>query len=56
MCIIVRDVIFPMWMARLTHPWPLYLLVYDVCCVGNPQELPLGWYMTNVQNDGTWHV
>jgi hypothetical protein len=36
MCIIVHYVIFPMWMAILTHAWPLYLLVYDVCCVGNP--------------------
>jgi hypothetical protein len=55
-CIIVCHVIFPMWMAILTHPWPLYLLVYDVCCVGSPHELPLCWFVTSVQEDDTWHV
>jgi hypothetical protein len=35
MCVIMCHVIFLMWMAILTHPWPLYLLVYGVCCVGN---------------------
>jgi hypothetical protein len=33
MYIIVHHVIFPMWMAKLTHLWPLYLLVYNVCYV-----------------------
>jgi hypothetical protein len=36
-------------MARLTHPWLLYLLVYGVRCVGNPYELPLCWFATGVQ-------
>jgi hypothetical protein len=40
MCVIVHHIIFPMWMTKLTHPWPLYLLVYGVCCVGSPHELP----------------
>jgi hypothetical protein len=56
MCIIAHHAIFPMWMARLTHLWLLYLLVYDVWCVGSWQELPLCWFMTGVQEDGTWHV
>jgi hypothetical protein len=56
MCVIVSHVIFPKWMAGLTHPWSLYLLVYGVCFVGSPQELPLCWFVTNVQEDGTWHV
>jgi len=56
MCIIVRHIIFPMWMTKLTHPWPLYLLVYGVCCVGSPHELPLCWFVISVQKDGTWHV
>jgi len=56
MCIIVRHIIFPMWMTKLTHPWPLYLLVYGVCCVGNLHELPLCWFVNGVQKDGTWHV
>jgi hypothetical protein len=53
MCIIMHHVIFPMWMAKLTHLWPLYLLVYNVCCVGSPQELPLCWFVTSVQKDCT---
>jgi hypothetical protein len=56
MCVIMHHVIFPMWMARLTHPWLLYLLVYGVCCVGGRQKLPLRWFVTDVQEDGTWHV
>ncbi len=56
MCVIVYHVISPMWMAKLTHPWPLYLLVHSVCYVGSPQELPLCWFVTNVYKDGTWHV
>jgi len=56
MCIIVCHVIFPMWMAKLTHPWLLYMLIYNVCYVGNPQELPLCWFVTGVQKDGTWNV
>jgi hypothetical protein len=56
MCIIVCHVIFPMWMVRLIHLRPLYLLVYDVWCVGSPQELPLCWFVIGVQKDGTWHV
>jgi hypothetical protein len=34
MCIIVHHVIFPMWMAKLTHPWPLYMLVCNRCSRG----------------------
>jgi hypothetical protein len=56
MCVIVRHVIFLMWMARLTDLWPLYLLVYGVCCMGNPYKLLVCWFVTNVQKDGTWHV
>jgi len=48
MCIIVRHVIFQMCMAKLTHLWSLYMLVYGVCCVGSPQELPLCWFVTSV--------
>jgi hypothetical protein len=36
MCVIVRHVIFTTWMAKLIHPWLLYLLVYGLCCVGSP--------------------
>jgi hypothetical protein len=28
---------------------------YDVCYVGNPHELPPCWFVTSVQEDGTWH-
>jgi hypothetical protein len=56
MCIIVCHVIFPMWMANLTHPWPLCLLNYDVCCVGSPHELPVCWFVAGVQEAGLWLV
>jgi hypothetical protein len=39
MFVIVCHVIFPMWMANLTHHSSLYLLVYNICCVGSPHEL-----------------
>jgi hypothetical protein len=53
MCVIVCHVIFPMWMARLTNPWSLYLLVYGVCYVGTPHELPLCWFVIGVKR---WHM
>jgi len=56
MCIIVHHVIFLMWMAKLTHLWLLYMFIYNVCCVGSPQELPQCWFVFGVQEDGTWHV
>jgi hypothetical protein len=40
-CAIVHNVIFPTWMAKLTHFKLWFLLAYDVCCVGNLQEPPL---------------
>jgi hypothetical protein len=30
-CVITQHVIFPMWVAKLTHPWLLSLLVHGVC-------------------------
>jgi hypothetical protein len=56
MCLILCHVIFLMWMAKLTHLGPLYMLVYGVCCVGSPHELTLRWFVISVQEDGTWHV
>jgi hypothetical protein len=56
MCVIMHHVVFPMWMAILTHPWSLYMLVYNICCVSGPHELPLCWFVISVQEDGTWHV
>ncbi len=38
-----------MWMAKLTHPQSLYVLVHGVCCVGSRHEQPLCWFVTGVQ-------
>jgi len=55
MCVILCHVIFLMWMVKLMHPWLLYMLFYGVCCVGNPHELPLCYFVIGVQ-EHTWHV
>jgi hypothetical protein len=38
MCTIMHHVIFPMWMAKLTHHWSWFLSTCNVCCVGKYQE------------------
>ncbi len=54
MCVISRYVIFPMWMAKLTHLLQLFLLDFIVCCVGNLLGLPLCWCVIDVQKVSIW--
>ncbi len=49
MCVIVRCVIFPMWMAKLIHLWQLFMPNFVVCCVGNLHGLLSFWCVINVQ-------
>jgi hypothetical protein len=52
MCVIVHCVTFPMWMAKLTHLWKLFMLNFIVCCVG--MLYYSCWCVINVQGVGIW--
>jgi len=43
-CGIVHHVIFLMQMAKLTHPWLLSMLAFNVCCANNVKgQLVCDW-------------
>jgi hypothetical protein len=52
MCVIVRYVIFRVWMVELTHLLQKKLLDFIICCVSNLLGLPLCWCVISVQKVG----